>query len=406
MLKSVEIIGNRARNWPIYDGKDQARLIASSISHAPQGNTESVKSAMRKSKVSDNTDHNGHLSLFEPREFEGTTSGPNPVDPRESAKPNPRPYDEVFGDDEPLSPSPSKGPQFKGGAGHNFQSNRLFDEQTHEPLNAPNKSVKTNPSKFNHFDMNETSIGAAVGYRANTSRTSQQAAQWSFADFATPQKPAVQFRDRNERTLTWTPDEAEARKPDVRIPYRPAARKDAAAHFAFGDTTPPAEKRAILKENVKGRSGLYHDPVQGEEWTSGREDRKLHLNERPTLKENVKTISSGLYHDPVMGEEWTSGREEKKSHLNEPAPLTNITNNAARKNFTSHFDMSDASPHKKPQTQNENVKPVAPQKTARSMVATSWDFYDDEPVLQRGIKIAGDGMGNRKTTEKNWWEME
>jgi len=40
------------------------------------------------------------------------------------------------------------------------------------------------------------------------------------------------------------------------------------------------------------------------------------------------------------------------------------------------------------------------------MMTTSWDFYNNEPVVERGIKIAGDGMGSRKTTEKSWWEIE
>lgn len=365
MLKSVEVIGTRARNWPIHDGQDQARLIASSISHVPHTGTVATKPTTRRAQ---NGGTSGNLSLFEPREFERIASPRNAVSPRELAKPPPRAYDELFGDDEPRSPSPTKGNQFKAGAGENFQPNRLFDEQAQYPSGHSQISVKTNPTKFDHFDMNETSVQE---HKTNALRSTKQAAHWDFADFATPQKVNHNLRDRNERTVNWSPDEAEARKPEVKIPYRPAPRKDAAPHFNFNDNTPPADKRTALKENVKAKT-------------------------------------AELYHDPVLGTEWTSGREDKKARDDEPAPLGNITN-GARKNFTSHFDMTDASPTKKPPVLGENQNPTGltgAKKAGRNMLATSWDFYDNEPVVEKGIKIAGDGMGNRKTTEKSWWELE
>lgn len=36
LLKHVDVIGGRARNWPIHDGKDQAKLIATSVTGTTQ----------------------------------------------------------------------------------------------------------------------------------------------------------------------------------------------------------------------------------------------------------------------------------------------------------------------------------------------------------------------------------
>lgn len=357
LLKSVEVIGTRALNWPIHDGKDQSRLISNSISHATHNTPVETKPTTHAARSNGNLDSNGHLSLFEPLEFERISSPRNAVEPRESLQPAPRPYDEVFGDKEPRSPSPTKAEQFKGGAGSNFRSNRLFDEKERVPFTGK----AANPTKFDHFDMNETTVEVFK----TRGRQHKEAAHWDFADFATPQKPVAKFSERNERALARTADEsAEANevKEPGRMPYRPTARKDAAAHFSFGDESPVAEKRA-------------KDTTQ----------------------------------------------QQQQQQPAESAPLSNITNNA-RKNFSNHFDISDASPPKKSQQQQlqaqmENVKPTTtnaslsssssgPAKAARNMMTTSWDFYNNEPVVERGIKIAGDGMGSRKTTEKSWWEIE
>jgi len=284
-------------------------------------------------------------------EFDRINSPRNAVDPRESLKPAPRAYDEVFGDEEPRSPSPTKAEQFKGGAGSNFRSNRLFDEDERVPF----KGKASNPSKFDHFDMNETSVETFK----TRGRQAKEATHWDFADFATPQKLVSKFSERNERALARTaeePAEVKEVKEPGRMPYRPNARKDAAAHFSFGDESPVVDKCSSNKTQY--------------------------------------TVQPA-----------------------ESAPLSSITNNA-RKNFSNHFDISDASPPRKAQqqqqVQNENVKPAmatassssGPAKAARNMMTTSWDFYNNEPVVEKGIKIAGDGMGSRKTTEKSWWEIE
>lgn len=106
LLKQIDVIGARARNWPIRDGKDQIRLIASSASHThqpeqPSRGREEVaareRPARRPTKNAMNDPH-ASLALFENRqpEEEGEYEA-HPIASRaQSAKPPPRNLGELF----------------------------------------------------------------------------------------------------------------------------------------------------------------------------------------------------------------------------------------------------------------------------------------------------------------------
>lgn len=101
------MIGSRARNWPIRDGKDQARLIASSSAVGSQTNglhDQNEKSTTNKPIAPSRHvtgDPHASLSLFVPQVTNRDTSHhPAAVAPRVSAKPPPRDYQELFAGNE------------------------------------------------------------------------------------------------------------------------------------------------------------------------------------------------------------------------------------------------------------------------------------------------------------------
>jgi hypothetical protein len=166
LLKLVDVIGARARNWPIRDGKDQARLIASSVASTPKGssngaeshdtsptrsrNTGEVVIASRSQSQAKKTnitgDPHASLALFGPRDTIQETSHPAAIAPRASAKPPPRDYHDLFVGQEsdssrPRHPdrTPAEGEQNwnaiapKGGAGKHYQPSRLFEDELTQP---------------------------------------------------------------------------------------------------------------------------------------------------------------------------------------------------------------------------------------------------------------------------------
>lgn len=97
LLKMIEVIGSRGRNWPIRDGKDQVRLIAGSAGVDLQATSRrstvsrtSNEGRSHASSVSATGDPHASLSLFQPRDAvleETPRKNSTGVAPRMSAKP-------------------------------------------------------------------------------------------------------------------------------------------------------------------------------------------------------------------------------------------------------------------------------------------------------------------------------
>lgn len=112
LLKQIDVIGARARNWPIRDGKDQARLIESSAgltgepdaaaSSRPRTGSQAQNGAANSGRPHSNSiisatgDPHASLSLFQPRPASPERSFPATIERRTSAKPPPRDYGELF----------------------------------------------------------------------------------------------------------------------------------------------------------------------------------------------------------------------------------------------------------------------------------------------------------------------
>ncbi|SLM40678.1 hypothetical protein LPUS_11517 [Lasallia pustulata] len=435
LLKLVDVIGSRAKNWPIRDGKDQARLISSSaaaVAGANGATTSSSKDATRDpneviitSKATSPRKHitgdpHASLSLFGPREIQESVHKQPAVAPRASAKPPPRDYHDLFvGNDsdvsaastpasKPRAASPHKGNHpapvaAKGGAGKNFQPSRLFETENEVPGSpqlSPDKYIKPHPEKFNHFDFADGSDEPNPQPSALPSRPkSKHGSQWNFEDFITPEKIAQKVRSQDVRHFGWG-DDAELDNSAAKNPKVDKPRPDAQTHFDFHDAgTPAADKRPGGHPRGQGQNnGL------------------------------------SLYQNNVYDEEGSTSPEKKGSQ-----PLSTVTNlKDRRKDFAPHFSLADDSPAA--QSNDEN-KPAFAEKTHAKAVQTmtaSWDSYDQSPdpaarngkagplangtnsnnhggrkenysiitggggKIEPGIKTGGDGMGGKKGIGRSW----
>jgi hypothetical protein len=227
LLKQIDVIGARSRNWPIRDSKEQSRLIASSSAAVAQPDSEpssrrstasrgrdevSIASRSRGSTNNAMNDPHASLSLFQNRSHEEDDGAhtSKPIAPRApSAKPPPREYSELFVGENSGSPSPS--PQripVKGGSNKNFKASRLFENEEDDEAAAKGPGVKTNPKKYEHFtfgDGDEPTPKARNTARPETKTKAQ--ANWDFEDFATPAKTKSKTHPQAERHFGWSDDE-------------------------------------------------------------------------------------------------------------------------------------------------------------------------------------------------------
>lgn len=412
----IDVIGKTGRNWPIRDGKDQIKLIVSSVksSGKPSDSTQSEPDRSRSNSNNVTRDPHASLSLFAPRDKNLDGSLPGVVAPRASAKPPPRDYHDLFvgndSDQSPASPSkefprgrsesPSKSSVIpsKIGAGKNYAPSRLFDKDEESPLSPPGKDhsadhfYRPNPKKYQHFDFADGSDPQDAPRPASKETKSKHGSQWNFDDFATPQKNVPTKVLRNNDVRHWGNSDDEAVDSPIKFKKVDKPRKDAETHFEFQDDgTPDGERRLIGRPRGAGQNtglGLY---------------------------------KNNLYDDGNGGGNATE----------EPKKLATIANTKdRRKDFDPHFTMTDDSPASKPQhhvpedrakvikgmdanwssyDQSPNQKENVPSSPARSNTGTgkgvlseSTNTMSKRNDQQKGISIAGDGMGGKKGSGRQW----
>lgn len=393
LLKLIDIIGRTGRNWPIRDGRDQIKLITSSVKLAGKAEVDPIRPGdardiARSRGNSNNVTRDPHatLSLFAPREKYTGDSLPAIVATRTSAAPPPRNYHDLFvGNESDQSPA-SNDKRFqrsaepeestaKAGAGKNYARSRLFDED-----DTPNDviSPKVNAKKFSHFNFNENEEEEAAPI---PQRKAQHTAQWSHGDENTPAKPVPGKVQRANDVRHWGNSDDEVLETPIKAKRVDKPRKDAAPHFDFvddGTGTPDSERRqAGRPRGAQANNGM------------------------------------GLYRDRTYGDE-----EDESERLAHHAANIAADTNARRKVFDSQFSMTDVSPAGKPKAQepsNNHAKAV-------KMMDANWASYDQSPsqkengpsspiasrgnaskplsettnVFNQGIATMGDGMGGRK----------
>ncbi|KAG7293073.1 hypothetical protein NEMBOFW57_003119 [Staphylotrichum longicolle] len=398
LLKQVEVIGRSGQNWPIRDSKDQISLIAKCAKGDGVAPTtaEARPTRSRGSSTNAMRDPHASLDLFASRdEIDETPEAV--VSPYAGTRPHQRSFTEILGDEpeEPSSPSagrersqsPSKAIAPKAGS-KNFQPMRLFDVEekdadyhSHEARMAADRVVRPDPKKYQHFELDDGSEDQDVptpkpaAPKPAADRKSKHGSNWSFDDFVTPQKPvATRGLHRARDVRHWSEDNEVLENTPAPNAAVPKPRRDAEAHFELIDDGP--------KSDEPRNAGLPRGTLHNE---------GLHLYDNRLHTEDGTVPSPG------------------------PAPLGNITNiKDRRKDFDAHFDMTDASPHHK--EANEPTKVPEDRKKAVRMMESNWSPYDESPVsrkendnpkgTERGIVIAGDGMGGKKGTGRGWLHGE
>ncbi|KAK5663373.1 hypothetical protein OQA88_3801 [Cercophora sp. LCS_1] len=398
LLKQLDVIGKTGRNWPIRDSKDQIGLITRCVK--PVEGAAAVQETVVRSRTNSNNimrDPHASLALFAPRE-EVESSAPSVVSPYAGNRPRQRSFTEILGDEpeedegsptrgRERSQSPSKAIAPKIGAGKNFQPIRLFEADENEevdqetPKASPEKLVRPNPKKYQHFDFadgSEPQDQPKTGVDFDQKPKTKHDSNWSFDDFVTPQKPtATRVLHKAREVRHWGNEEDVVEDSPERKPAATKPRRDAEAHFEFVDDGPnTAEPRIIGRPR-----GAAHN------------------------------TGLGLYENNLYNEDGSAPTPG-------PAPLGNITNlGGRRKDFDAHFVVADQSPN----AGNGNGAKVDPskisddRKKAVNMMQSNWDAYDESPahkensnpnsknpIDDRGIAIAGDGMGGKKGTNRDW----
>ncbi|KAI9740594.1 MAG: hypothetical protein M1834_005175 [Cirrosporium novae-zelandiae] len=386
LLKLVDVIGSRAKNWPIRLGHDQARLVASSVSlvdnAVPAGNgvhTQSRSSSPSKRNNAMNDPH-ASLSLFETKDHILDRSQPAVIAPRASAKPPPRDYHDLFvgGDSNPKGPSRPEGPfSPKKGAGKNFQPSRLFDVDDADSERQGPLPGRGGPKRNDHFDIGNNSVEEPRSPPKKSSKTqTKHDSQWNFEGFSTPDKVPTKIRSQDVRHFGWSEEDAENAKPPAAIAQPGQPRRDAETHFEFQDDGTPAPGRRLI---ARPKTGATHN------------------------------VNLGLYRNNLYDEDEASNEGVPPA---DAKPLGNVTNNVSRrKDFDAHYSLGDNSPDNNKTSLNENNKPVADdRKKAVKMMNSTWDSYDNSPdgnrkenMNTRAIyKTHGDGMGGKKSSTRHW----
>ncbi|KAM0329944.1 hypothetical protein ACHAQA_004111 [Verticillium albo-atrum] len=358
LLKQLDVIGRTGRNWPIRDGKEQTKLITTAlkatgrVASAPDTNEITIRSRGASQNIL--RDPHASLSLFASREQQ-EAAAQSVVSPYAGTRPHQRSFTDIMTDtpgEDPGSPSTGRERAPKIGAGKNFQPMRLFDADPNAPLEpdspeatmSPSKSYRPHPTKYDHFDFADGSDpqDAAAALAARDERkpkASKNPSTWSFEDFSTPHKPQPSKAFRHQDVRHWDEDKDSGYQETPVHHAAPKPRRDADVHFEYQDDGLPTGPR-----------------VQGRPRGAGQNE------------------GSHLYENNLYNEDGSAPT---------PPPnraLGNITNLSDRhKDFDPHFVIQDQSPA----AQKVN-KPVVQEKK------------------ENGIHIAGDGMGGRKGTNRDW----
>lgn len=323
-------------------------------------------------------DPHASLDLYQHHEEERQPSVPNPVAPRESHKPPPREMSDLFvaghEDYEPTGPDQSPRKVIKENyvppkGGHKkFQPSRLFDEDSPAPKEA--KIYKTNPARYNHFDIGDAIENDSFQHHDENykpkevpirPRGSQPAAQWGFADFATPAKVNPKIRQNDVVHFSYEDSEQAQQASNTNKPGK--GRKDAETHFDFQDNGTPYHPAAVVKprKDVQSHFDITAESTPGPKRIIGR-----------------TKAAAKLYSDPVFGEE--EGDQ----------PLTPISNNT-RKDLSSNWDINDdAAANGKAGRAGQG----------RKGLETHWGIADDETAPKQAARAGG-----RRGVQQSSWDF-
>ena len=414
------MIGARARNWPIRDGKDQARLIVSSAAATTQSNGSSRPSTLasgsensrgpndavitnkpRSQNKNVTRDPHASLSLFAPHEDQEESS--QVVAPRapksQSAKPPPRDYHDLFvGNDSDASPQPSRSgaisPMKENGGprapkaqsakppprdyhdlfvGHESDASPASKQKIASPQKenmtpgpiAPKAGAGKNFKPSRLFDTGASADtpgspekSSDTGYKTNP----QKYNHFDFGDHNETSQPTIN-RPKSKHQNNW--DFEDFMTPE-KVPTK--VRGQDVRHFGWSDDEPvmdsPVKHPAIAKSRPDANTNFE---FQDDGTPAGERRPPGH----PRGMGNVK--GPGLYQNNVFDEK-TPTSPEKKSH-----PLATVTNLKDRhKDFDPHFSMTDQSPS----SSGQDKQPSVSESRAKvvNQMGAQWESSDHSPA--------------------------
>lgn len=393
----IDVIGKSGRNWPIRDGKDQIKLIASSVRSSGTPDAPSNADSLSRNRGNSNNaarDPHASLSLFAPREDIVRESRPAAEPASVSARPAPRDYHDLFVNNNSTAPADS--PSARPGTAKKFAPSRLFDANEEEsvqdsPIREKSKDpmYRPNPARYEHFDFadapEEEQPTRPVSGKGGKG---QHQSQWGFDDFQTPQKVVPTKVIRAAEVRHWGNSDDEVLDSPVKFKKAEKPRKDAQTHFEFQDATPQQERRIVSRPRGQNGLGLYKDTLYDENG-----------NETPASKKQVPGLAnvkdrhkdfdphfSMTDDSPVTGQAPTHMGEDRAK---------------AVKMMDANWDTYDQSPiEKNPRKENDSSSPLRSNSTKEPL-------SEINPASKRnqqntGIKTMGDGMGGSKGTGRSW----
>ncbi|KAM0163475.1 hypothetical protein ACHAQE_003261 [Botrytis cinerea] len=402
LLKLIDVIGKTGRNWPIRDGKDQIKLIASSVKNTGMSDVSSNMDPLARARGNSNNvlrDPHASLSLFTPREDTGSMSRPAEVPASVSAKPAPRDYHDLFVNKNSSTVDDGPSPP-KAGASKKFAPSRLFDADEEEytpdsPIREKSKDAmyRPNPARYEHFDFTDAPEGEEPE-RPPTGKGSkgQHQSQWGFDDFKTPQKVVPTKVLRAAEVRHWGNSDDEVLDSPVKFKKTEKPRKDAQTHFEFQDeATPQKDRRIVERPRGQGNNnglGLYKDILFDE--NGSETPAKKHTTGLANAKDRTKDFNP---HFSMADESPVTGQ----------APPTHMAEDRAKavKMMGANWDTYDQSPIEK-SAKKEN-DPASPSRSTSTKEPLSEINKTSQRNQQNtGIKTMGDGMGGSKGAGRSW----
>ena len=459
LLKLVDVIGSRAKNWPIRDGKDQARLIASSAAGIPRGLASSgpttqdpsmSRTTGKSRSESENVTRDPHasLSLFGPRE-EGDEAS-DTMAPRASAiaKPAPRDYHDLFvgneSDASPQTKARDKSPKKDNGGicAPKAQSANPPPRDYHDLFVGEDLNVSPGAKGRTAFPKKEITTPAHMAPKGGAGKNYQPSRLFGMDNSApgtsgTPNQSPEKLRKPDPKKYNHFEFSHEADAPKM-MPVLPKSKHQ--SNWDFEDfSTPQAPKNKIRGQDVRHfgweddepvmDSPAKHPPVakarpdatanfEFQDVSTPAGDRRPagHIRGAGTARSGT-----GMYVNNIFDEEDQPPSPEQKGR-----PLSTVTNlKDRRKDFDPHFSMTDDSPSA------ELQKPPIPEARAKvvSQMGAQWKAADSSPGLRptsedadrnqqingnkenytngsavrhQGVKTGGDGMGGKKGTVRSW----
>lgn len=444
LLKQIEVIGSRGRNWPIRDAKEQTRFIKSGILSAPTDNAP-APAPFLPANADKPADENERPSSPGKRRIKDPYAADSLVDllspskdrvesvhtPRAPAtgQPPPRDIDELFvrHDDDTPEPSPTRKPVApkagvgrnyqpsrifndsdkpaeaaqpaktvapKAGASHKFRQSRIFDDDETVAAEEPAKTVapkagashKFKPSRI--FDDDET-VAAEEGKKPSTYRTNPN--RFSHfeigGDNSEREAKPIPMRPKSQHMAQWKFEDFVTPEKPVRKP-----RGQEICHFGWSDDevdgTPPA-KPHVPQPRRDAQSHIQLTDEMDDQNDNNSAAARANRSKASSISQNP------LYQDGDDGD----APNEPDNNSKAP-PLSVVANGANRKkDFDSHWSISDASPADE-SANTENKKPAGTDRLkAVQMMAPSWENYDQSP--QRP-KAPAPRRAARSAIDRHW----